>query len=87
MYSQIRYEVADGVGVMTLARPEYRNAQNVAMLFALDEAFGRAVDDLVLAMRVLMTAPGPRDRTPPDPTIAPTGARPFSGGGGVGPPT
>jgi enoyl-CoA hydratase len=37
---------ADGpVAVITLNRPEYRNAQNSAMTYALDAAFYRAADD------------------------------------------
>ncbi len=35
----------DSVAVVTMNRPEYRNAQNSAMTYALDEAFTRAVDD------------------------------------------
>ena len=49
--------------------------------------FGRCVDDLALAMRCLAPPPpppspldasSPPDDATPDPTIAPTGARPFS---------
>lgn len=41
----VLYEVADGVATITLNRPQYRNAQNVAMTFALDDAFSRAAAD------------------------------------------
>lgn len=42
----VRYEVRDGcVAVVTMNRPDYRNAQNSAMTYALDAAFRRAVDD------------------------------------------
>ena len=41
----VRYETDGPVAVVTLNRPEYRNAQNSAMTYALDDAFARAVDD------------------------------------------
>lgn len=41
----VSYEVIDGVAWVRLNRPEYRNAQNSAMTYALDAAFSRAVDD------------------------------------------
>ncbi len=41
----VTYEVRDAVAMVTLNRPEYRNAQNSAMTYALDAAFTRAVDD------------------------------------------
>ena len=41
----VRYEVRGPVAVVTMNRPDYRNAQNSAMTYALDEAFHRAVDD------------------------------------------
>ncbi|MPV88464.1 enoyl-CoA hydratase [Georgenia ruanii] len=41
----VTYEVRGPVAVVTLNRPEYRNAQNSAMTYALDAAFVRAVDD------------------------------------------
>jgi enoyl-CoA hydratase len=37
-------------------RPKYRNAQNSAMTYALDEAFGRAVDDTEVKVIVLAGA-------------------------------
>ncbi len=41
----VTYEAADGVAVVTMNRPRYRNAQNARMTHALDAAFQRAVDD------------------------------------------
>ena len=41
----VRYEVADGIATVTMNRPRYRNAQNSAMTYALDDAFYRAVAD------------------------------------------
>lgn len=41
----VTYRVDDGIAVVTLNRPEYRNAQNSAMTYALDSALTRAVDD------------------------------------------
>jgi enoyl-CoA hydratase len=41
----VRYEVDGPVATVTMNRPEYRNAQNSAMTYALDAAFTRAVDD------------------------------------------
>jgi enoyl-CoA hydratase len=41
----ITYEVIDGIAVVTMNRPRYRNAQNSVMTYALDAAFERAVGD------------------------------------------
>ncbi|MBA0126996.1 enoyl-CoA hydratase [Haloechinothrix sp. YIM 98757] len=41
----VRYERRGRTAVVTMNRPEYRNAQNSAMTYALDAAFQRAVDD------------------------------------------
>ena len=52
----IRYEVADGVGVITLDRPQYRNAQGYRMLDEIDAVFRAARHDdavRVLVVRVL----------------------------------
>src|ERR1700722_2336849 len=44
----VRYEVRGGTAIITLNRPEYRNAQNGAMIYALDDAFyAAAADDTV----------------------------------------
>ena len=44
------------VAVVTLNRPRYRNAQNSAMTYALDDAFYRAVDDDTVKVIVLSGA-------------------------------
>ena len=49
----VRYEVRERTAVITLNRPQYRNAQNSAMTYALDEAFTRAVNDDSVAVIVL----------------------------------
>jgi enoyl-CoA hydratase len=41
----VTYEVTDGIAVVTMNRPRYRNAQNSVMTYGLDEAFAQAVDD------------------------------------------
>ncbi|MFD7008752.1 enoyl-CoA hydratase [Rhodococcus jostii] len=41
----VTYQVRDGVAFVTLNRPDYRNAQNSVMTYALDAAFERAVED------------------------------------------
>ena len=41
----VTYRVSDGVAVVTMNRPRYRNAQNSVMTYALDSAFARAVED------------------------------------------
>jgi enoyl-CoA hydratase len=41
--SVVRYERQGPVAVITMNRPEYRNAQNSAMTYALDAAFTSAV--------------------------------------------
>ncbi|MCU1689507.1 MAG: enoyl-CoA hydratase [Jatrophihabitantaceae bacterium] len=43
--TDIRYEVADGLGVITLNRPRYRNAQGYRMLDEIDAVFRSAKDD------------------------------------------
>ncbi|MGI5498757.1 enoyl-CoA hydratase [Lentzea sp. CA-135723] len=52
----VTYERRDAVAVVTMNRPEYRNAQNSAMTYALDEAFTRAVDDDEVKVIVLAGA-------------------------------
>jgi enoyl-CoA hydratase len=56
MADEVLYEVRDRVAVITLNRPEYANAQNSAMTYALDAAFGRAVNDDQVAVAVLTGA-------------------------------
>jgi enoyl-CoA hydratase/carnithine racemase len=41
----VTYEVIDDLAVVTMNRPQYRNAQNSVMTYALDAAFERAVDE------------------------------------------
>jgi enoyl-CoA hydratase len=41
----IQYEVVDGVAWIMMNRPEFNNAQNGQMTYALDDAFQRAVND------------------------------------------
>jgi enoyl-CoA hydratase len=41
----VTYDVIDGIAVVTMNRPKYRNAQNSVMTYALDAAFERAVSD------------------------------------------
>jgi enoyl-CoA hydratase len=52
----VRYERKGATAVVTMDRPEYRNAQNSAMTYALDAAFGRAVDDDEVSVIVLAGA-------------------------------
>jgi enoyl-CoA hydratase len=56
MADEVLYEVRDRVAVITLNRPEYANAQNSAMTYALDSAFARAVNDERVAVLVLAGA-------------------------------
>ncbi|MBV7551472.1 enoyl-CoA hydratase [Pseudomonas sp. PDM28] len=41
----VLYTVQDGIATVTMNRPEFNNAQNSKMTYALDAAFRRAVDD------------------------------------------
>lgn len=52
----VTYERRGAVAVVTLNRPEYRNAQNSAMTYALDEAFYRAAEDDEVGVVVLAGA-------------------------------
>ncbi|MCW6010518.1 enoyl-CoA hydratase [Micromonospora sp. CPCC 205371] len=47
------YERRGPVALVTMNRPKYRNAQNSAMTYALDDAYTRAVDDGDVAVVVL----------------------------------
>jgi len=49
----VRYAADNGVATITMARPEYNNAQNSQMTYALDAAFRRAVDDDAVKVIVL----------------------------------
>jgi enoyl-CoA hydratase len=52
----VRYEVRDHLAMVTMNRPEYRNAQNGAITYGLDDAFTRAVDDDAVKVIVLAGA-------------------------------
>lgn len=52
----VRYEIRGPVAVVTMNRPEYRNAQNSAMTYALDDAFYAAASDDEVAVIVLRGA-------------------------------
>jgi enoyl-CoA hydratase len=49
----VTYEVRGSVAIVTLNRPEYRNAQNSKMTYALDKAFTDAVNDDAVKVIVL----------------------------------
>jgi enoyl-CoA hydratase len=51
--SPVLYSQAGAVAVISLNRPQYRNAQNSAMTYALDAAFHRAAIDGAVAVIVL----------------------------------
>ncbi|MEU0372887.1 enoyl-CoA hydratase [Streptomyces sp. NPDC006283] len=52
----VRYQLRGPVALVTLNRPDYRNAQNSAMTYALDRAFYRAADDDAVKVVVLAGA-------------------------------
>jgi enoyl-CoA hydratase len=52
----VLYETKGPVAYVTMNRPEYRNAQNSQMTYALDQAFYRAVDDDDIRVIVLAGA-------------------------------
>ncbi|MEV5548287.1 enoyl-CoA hydratase [Streptomyces sp. NPDC052309] len=54
--SPVRYERRGPVAVVTMDRPDYRNAQNSAMTYALDRGFYRAADDDEVKVVVLAGA-------------------------------
>src|SRR4249920_3410258 len=56
MADEVLYERRGRVALITLNRPEYANAQNSAMTYALDAAFARAVNDDEVAVLVLAGA-------------------------------
>ena len=55
-YSQILYEVADGIGTITLNRPKARNAQSRILIEEVDSAFERASKDTGVRVIVLKGA-------------------------------
>ncbi|MGH6627366.1 MAG: enoyl-CoA hydratase [Burkholderiaceae bacterium] len=52
----VLYDAKDGVATVTMSRPEFNNAQNSQMTYALDDAFRRAVDDDTVKVIVLRGA-------------------------------
>jgi len=52
----VLYDVKDGVATVTMNRPQFNNAQNSQMTYALDAAFRRAVDDDAVRVIVLRGA-------------------------------
>jgi enoyl-CoA hydratase len=52
----VTYERRGPVAFVTMNRPDYRNAQNSQMTYALDAAFARAVDDAEVRVIVLAGA-------------------------------
>ncbi|MQA24101.1 MAG: enoyl-CoA hydratase [Micromonosporaceae bacterium] len=52
----VTYQRKGPVAIVTMNRPEYRNAQNSEMTYALDAAFARAVDDDEVKVIVLAGA-------------------------------
>ncbi len=57
-YEDIRYETAEAIARLTIARPEVRNAFRPQTLFELSEAFGRARDDPTIGV-IVLTGEGP----------------------------
>ncbi|MFI5296596.1 MAG: enoyl-CoA hydratase [Polyangiales bacterium] len=49
----VLYEVRGDVALVTMNRPQYRNAQNAKMTYALDAAFQRAINDDTIKVIVL----------------------------------
>ncbi len=57
-YADIRYETAEGIAKITIARPEVRNAFRPQTLFELSDAFDRARDDTEVGV-IVLTGEGP----------------------------
>ena len=54
--SEVLYETRGAIAIVTLNRPEYRNAQNVMMTLRLDDAYQRATNDDAIKVIVLRGA-------------------------------
>lgn len=54
--AEVLYSVADGIATVTMNRPQYHNAQNSKMTYALDEAYRRAAYDDAVKVIVLRGA-------------------------------
>ena len=52
----VLYEAKDGIATLTMNRPDFNNAQNSQMTYALDAGFRRAVDDDSVKVIVLRGA-------------------------------
>jgi len=52
----VLYEARDGIATLTMNRPDFHNAQNSQMTYALDAGFRRAVDDDAVKAIVLRGA-------------------------------
>jgi len=57
-FQDIEYAAADGVAVITLARPEYRNAQSYRMLDEIDAAFDLAKADKAVKVVIVRGSGG-----------------------------
>lgn len=60
--SEVRYSVADGIGVITLNRPEVRNAVNRALALALEASVDALEDDPDVRVGVLCANTGAQER-------------------------
>ncbi|HEX7463533.1 MAG TPA: enoyl-CoA hydratase-related protein, partial [Actinomycetota bacterium] len=58
-YEDIRYETAEGIAKITIARPEVRNAFRPKTLFELSQAFDVARDDPDIGV-IVLTGEGPQ---------------------------
>ncbi|MNT02366.1 1,4-Dihydroxy-2-naphthoyl-CoA synthase [compost metagenome] len=54
--AEVLYQVADGIATVTMNRPQFHNAQNSKMTYALDEAYRRAAGDDAVKVIVLRGA-------------------------------
>jgi naphthoate synthase len=57
-YEDIRYELAEGIAKITIARPEVRNAFRPETLIEVSEALGRAREDTEVGV-IVLTGEGP----------------------------
>ena len=57
-YGDIRYETAEGIAKITIARPEVRNAFRPQTLIEVSEALERAREDLDVGV-IVLTGEGP----------------------------
>ena len=61
-FEEILYAAEDGVAVITLNRPAYRNAQGYRMLDEIDAAFDLARADEAVRVVLVRGAAAPPDR-------------------------